>query len=133
MTAGAAQARRMLIVDDEPPIVFALGEYFMARGFAVDSASELNEARSLLKRNRYTLAITDLRLSGTEGVEGLELISLLRSQEPRVSIVLLTGYGSPDIEREAHERGVDVFLQKPIPLAAVAAIADRLVASGGRP
>jgi DNA-binding NtrC family response regulator len=131
--AAPAETHRMLVVDDEPPIVFALSEYFAERGFVVDTARELAEARELVARNRYALVITDLRLSGSMGAEGLELITLLRSREPRTGIVLLTGYGSPEIEREAHGRGVDVFLQKPIPLAAVAAIADRLVSGGSRP
>jgi DNA-binding response OmpR family regulator len=125
---AATPPHRMLIVDDEPPIVFALGEYFSAQGFVVDSAGDLDEARRLLERHRYALVITDLRLSGSGGTEGFELVTLLREQFPRVRIVLLTGYGSPEIEREAHQRGADVFLQKPIPLDALATIADRLVA-----
>ena len=132
MVAPAVK-HRMLVVDDEPPIVFALSEYFAERGFVVDTARELGEARELVARHRYALVITDLRLSGTMGAEGFELIDLLRRREPRAGIVLLTGYGSPEIEREAHDRGVDVFLQKPLPLAAVAAIADRLVSGGSRP
>jgi len=123
----------MLVVDDEPPIVFALSEYFSERGFDVDTAGELSEARRLVACHRYSLVITDLRLSGTTGAEGFELIDLLRGMDPRAAIVLLTGYGSPEIEREAHERGVDVFLQKPIPLSAVAAIADRLVSGDRQP
>jgi DNA-binding response OmpR family regulator len=132
MTAPAL-SHRMLVVDDEPPIVFALREYFSERGFAVDTARELNEARRLVAAHRYSVVITDLRLSGTTGTEGFELVELLRGIEPRVAIVLLTGYGSPEIEREAHDRGVDVFLQKPVPLSAVAAIAHRLAAAGTRP
>jgi|SRR6185436_6157878 len=131
--SGPAVAHRMLVVDDEPPIVFALSEYFTERGFVVDVARELGEARQLVAQHRYVLVITDLRLSGTMGAEGFELIEFLRKREPKAGIVLLTGYGSPEIEREAHERGADVFLQKPIPLSAVAAIADRLVAGVTRP
>src|SRR2546428_9567058 len=110
MTAAAGNPR-MLIVDDEPPILFALGEYFSAHGFLVDTASELKEARQLLAQNRYALMITDLRLSGSEGMEGFELVSWLRDQSPRVRIVLLTGYGSPEIEREAPQPGAAGFLQ----------------------
>jgi DNA-binding NtrC family response regulator len=132
MTAPAV-THRMLVVDDEPPIVFALREYFSERGFVVDTARELGEARELVARHSYALVITDLRLSGSLGAEGFELIALLRQRQPDTGIVLLTGYGSPEIEREAHQRGVDVFLQKPIPLSAVAAIANRLVSGGPQP
>ena len=123
----------MLIVDDEPAILFALAEYFSVHGLVVDTANELSEARRLLERYRYALVITDLRLSGTEGTEGFDLVTWLRDRYPRAGIVLLTGYGSPEIEREAHRRGADVFLQKPIALDALASIADRLVSTRGLP
>lgn len=124
-------ARRLLVVDDEPPILFALSGYFSTHGFAVDTARDLDEARALLEAHRYALVITDLRMSGTMGTEGLELITLLRARNPEVRIVLLTGYGSPEVEQEAHRNGVDVFLEKPTPLPHIAAIAARLLDEGG--
>jgi DNA-binding NtrC family response regulator len=124
-------ARRMLVVDDELPILFALRGYFSTHGFAVDTALDLDQARALLEQHQYALAITDLRMSGTMGTEGLELIALLRARCPAVRIVLLTGYGSPEVELEAHRKGVDVFLEKPIPLPRIAAIAAELLGAGG--
>jgi DNA-binding NtrC family response regulator len=120
--------RRLLVVDDELPIRFALSGYFSAHGFEVDTARDLDEARALLGAHHYALVITDLRMSGTMGTEGIELVTLLRARSPEVRIVLLTGYGSPEVELEAHRKGVDVFLEKPIPLARIAAIAAQLLA-----
>ena len=122
--------RRMLVVDDEQPILFALRGYFSAHGFLVDTAHDLDEARSLLAGHRYHLVITDLRMSGTMGTEGLELVSLLRAQWPDVRIVLLTGYGSADVEHDARRKGVDAFLEKPIPLPRLGAIAAELLGIG---
>jgi DNA-binding NtrC family response regulator len=117
----------MLVVDDELPILFALSGYFSTHGFVVDTARDLEEARALLGAHHYALVITDLRMSGTMGTEGLELITLLRAHSPDVRIVLLTGYGSPEVESEAHRNGVDVFLEKPTPLPRIAAIAAELL------
>jgi DNA-binding NtrC family response regulator len=122
--------RRMLVVDDEQPILFALRGYFSAHGYLVDTARDLDEARAHLAANQYVLVITDLRMSGTMGTEGLELVSLLRAQCPGVRIVLLTGYGSPDVELDARRKGVDAFLEKPIPLPRIAAIAAELLGTG---
>ena len=123
----------MLVVDDELPILFALCGYFSTHGFVVDTARDLDEARTLLAAQHYVLVITDLRMSGTMGTEGLELIALLRAHSPDVRIVLLTGYGSPEVELEAHRNGVDVFLEKPIPLPRIAAIAAELLDGRGEP
>jgi DNA-binding response OmpR family regulator len=120
---------RMLVVDDEEPILFAIREYFEPLGYAVDCARELEEAEALLSHIHYGLLIADLRLSGIQSNEGLELIRFVRDRSPWTRVVVLTGYGSPEIEREALGRGVDAFLHKPRPLAELAAIVSSL--SGG--
>ena len=121
---------RILIVDDEEPILFAMGEYFATKGFEVDCARETQEAEALLAANRYALAILDLRLTGTHGAEGLDVIELVRARSPRTRIILLTAYGSREIEAEARRRGADAFLHKPKPLSEVAKIASGLMAAG---
>ncbi len=102
-------------------------EYFAMKGYAVDCARETAEAEALLSAGDYDLAILDLRLSGTPGAEGLELIESVRARSPRTRIILLTAYGSREIEAEALRRGADAFLHKPKPLAEVAQIASGLM------
>jgi DNA-binding response OmpR family regulator len=114
-------------VDDEEPILFAMREYFATKGYAVDCARETSEAEALLVANCYALAILDLRLSGTPGAEGLDVIELVRALSPQTRIILLTAYGSREIEAEARRRGADAFLHKPKPLAEVARIASGLM------
>ncbi|HTY42419.1 MAG TPA: response regulator [Thermoanaerobaculia bacterium] len=122
-----ATTTRILIVDDEEPILFAMREYFATKGYAVDCARETQEAEALLAKNRYALAILDLRLSGTPGAEGLDVIASVRARSRETRIILLTAYGSREIEAEARRRGADAFLQKPKPLAEVAQIASTLM------
>ena len=117
---------RILIVDDEEPILLALREYFVPLQYDVDCARELEEAEALLSHVHYALLIADLRLTGSHGNEGLELIRFVRERSPWTRIVVLTGYGSAEIESEAVGRGVDAFLQKPMPLADLAEIASAL-------
>jgi DNA-binding response OmpR family regulator len=120
-------SRRILAVDDEEPILAALREFFEEEGYAVDCAQELEEAEALLSHVHYDLLIADLRLTGIHGSEGLELVRFARERSPWTRIVVLTGFGSVEIEMEAVGRGVDVFLQKPQPLASLAAIAADLL------
>ena len=122
-----ATTTRILIVDDEEPILFAMREYFAMKGYAVDGAREPQEAEALLDENHYALAILDLRLSGTPGAEGLDLIESVRARSSDTRIILLTAYGSREIEAEALRRGADAFLHKPKPLSEVAQIASSLM------
>jgi CheY-like chemotaxis protein len=115
-------AHRILVVDDEEPILFALREYFTALGYEVDAAREAAEAQAFLCRVRYDLVIADLRLCGSQGAQGLEVLAHAREQAPATKTILLTAYGSPEVEREARDRGVDALLHKPKPLPEVARI-----------
>jgi DNA-binding response OmpR family regulator len=105
--------QRILIVDDEESIVFAMKRYFTAGGFQVDSARELEEAEALLVNARYGALIADLRLTGVHGAEGLDIIGYAHQHSPWTRTILLTAYGSPELEAEARSRGADVVLRKP--------------------
>ncbi|HEX3557150.1 MAG TPA: response regulator [Thermoanaerobaculia bacterium] len=122
---------RILVVDDEEPILAAVREYFEPLGYGVDCARELEEAEALLAHVRYDLMIADLRLTGSQSAEGLELIRFVRERSPWTRTILLTGFGSAEVETEALGRGVDAFLQKPQPLAHLASIAAELMRSAG--
>ena len=125
MSAGVPQ--RMLVIDDEEPILFAMREYFESVGFEVDCAARLEEAESLLASRRHAALIADLRLTTAGRSEGLALVAHARSASPATQIVLLTAYGSPEIEREAKRLGVGAFLHKPQPLAEIARIVRGLI------
>lgn len=112
---------RMLIIDDEYGLRFALTDFFQGIGYDVDSAAELEEAEALLANEVYEVVIADLRLSGTFGIEGLDLVDATRHACPTTRFVLLTANGSPEIEIEARRRGATVCLQKPVSLPALAA------------
>jgi DNA-binding response OmpR family regulator len=122
-----AGAGRLLVVDDEDAIRFALSEYFRDNGWTVDSAAEKSEAESLLASTDYAVVIADLRLTGLHGVEGLDIIQRSRRLRPDTRVVILTGNGTPELEAEARRRGADAFLHKPLPLVHLEAIVDGLL------
>ena len=114
--------KKILVVDDEEAILFAIKEYFSAHGYDVDCARELEEAEALLGFIQYAAVIADLRMTGINGAEGLELVSYVRERSQTTRIIILTAYGCPEVEGEAMKRGVDVFLHKPKPLPELAQI-----------
>jgi DNA-binding NtrC family response regulator len=126
--AAAGMRRTLLVVDDEEPILFAMREFFRSRGFEVDCASKLEEAEALLEARRHAALIVDLRLTASGPTEGLQLIERSREISPDTKLLLLTAYGSPEIEREAKQLGVGAFLHKPQPLPLIAKIVEDLLA-----
>ena len=124
---------RILVVDDEQSILFAMRDYFMAHGYEVDCARELDDVRALLSNVTYSVVIADLRLTGLHGTEGLEIVEHVRNHCPWTSVIILTAYGVPEIEREAIRLGVDAFLRKPKPLSQIAQIVFGLIANKPKP
>lgn len=118
---------RILIVDDEELIVLAMRRYFERLGYSVDSANELAEAQALLAAHHYDLVIADLRLTGVGGVEGLEIVSDVHRHSADTRVILLSAFGTPEIERESYNRGADAFLHKPKAMMEIANIARTLL------
>lgn len=119
---------RILVVDDEPGIRFAFRQYFSRKGFTVDCAATLKEARTLIAINQYSLAILDLHLTASrEPAEGFALACLLRDYAPETAVIILSASQTPEVEQRAAEVGAHSFLTKPARLAKVAEIAFDLV------
>jgi two-component system OmpR family response regulator len=121
--------KRILLVDDEEPILHAIGRYLTRGGFAVDCARELEEAEALLSCISYDLVIADLALTEPQSLEGLEIIRHARRTSPRTRLILLTGHGSPTVEKEALRRGCDTMVMKPKALPELVKIAVALMGS----
>jgi len=121
--------RNLLVVDDEESICFSMREYFSQHGFEVDTAREMEDAESLIKATDYRVIIQDLRLGLARHPDGIDIIKLVHKRNPDTRIVVLTSYGSPEVEAEARNAGADAFLRKPKPLSQVAQVVQGLIES----
>jgi CheY-like chemotaxis protein len=127
MNQPDGRGTRVLVVDDQEPVLFTIRRYLSTLGYQVICAREREEAEALLAHSRFDLVITDLNLTVIQAVEGLELIAFLKANFPHTRIVLLTAYGTPAIELEARRLGVDGLLDKSQPLSAMAAAISTLL------
>jgi DNA-binding NtrC family response regulator len=123
------QMLRLLVVDGEESICFSMKEYFTLQGYKVDIARELEEAERLVETTDYQVVIQDLRLGPAQKPDGLEVIKFIRGQNPHTRIIVLTAYGSAEMEKEALRCGADAFLRKPKPLSHVAQVIQGLIES----
>ncbi len=106
---------RILIVEDEEKIAYTLARALRRASdndFAVEIQNSPLEAIELFKTQGFDLLITDQRMPG---MSGLELIAHVRCEYPETRAILITGFGSPEIEAEAR-RLADGYLTKPFNL-----------------
>jgi DNA-binding NtrC family response regulator len=116
--------RRLLLVDDDPGSRFALREYFELRGFVVDEADSLKAALASFQASRPDAAVLDHSLpDGT----ALDLLPRLRALDAGVPLIVLTGHGSIDLAVQAVKEGAEHFFTKPVELATLAVVVERLL------
>ncbi len=126
-SSSNVKARRLLIVDDEELIVLAMRKFFLARGFLVDTAQQLDETQALLTSDPYDLVISDLRLTGANCMEGLQVVTDVHRRSAHTRVIVLTAFGTPEIEQESYDRGAHAFLHKPQAMSEIAAVAATLL------
>jgi two-component system KDP operon response regulator KdpE len=116
VTAATSRARtdtspnaRVLVVDDEQPILRALGTNLRARGYAVDVAPTGEDALALAARHRPDAVILDL---GLPGISGIEVVQGLRGWS-MVPIIILSARGAERDKVAALDAGADDYVTKP--------------------
>lgn len=120
-------SKRILVVEDDPTLLFALQEYLDHSGYVVDTAAGAGEAYAMLMNVAYDVLITDIRLTPHRSFDGLDIIGFVRDRSMDTRVIVLTGYATQMIEREARLLGVDRLLRKPVPLSQVATAVAQLV------
>ncbi|AFE08131.1 sigma-54 dependent DNA-binding response regulator [Corallococcus coralloides DSM 2259] len=116
---------RILLVDDEPGVRLGMKGYLTQHGFDVDEATSVAEAQEGFRTHRPDVAVIDYRLpDGT----ALELLPRLKELDAAVPLVVLTGHGSIELAVQAVKEGAEQFLTKPLELAVLKVVLERLVA-----
>jgi len=101
----------ILMVDDEPAVLFGYARYFAQAGYETADAASLAEARKAVQARRFDAVLLDLNLPDGNG---LDWIPALREEHPAVAIIVITGQGDIPTAVEAMRRGADNFLVKPV-------------------
>lgn len=109
-----AMTKRILIVDDETSVLFAYKKLFSILGVMVDVCETYEQAVELIRNNVYEIVITDIRLEGSVGNGGLEILRYVRKDHADTKVIIMTGYGTEKIKKEADDLGVSCYFEKPV-------------------
>lgn len=109
--AKGARVLRVLVVDDEQLIRWSLRQRLERAGYAVTDAPD---GRSALRRAPGAdVAVVDRKLPDADG---LAVAAALHRRRPRRPVILMTAYGSPELDKAAIDLGIDAVVQKPFEL-----------------
>jgi DNA-binding NarL/FixJ family response regulator len=111
------EARRVLIVDDSPPLRLILSRMLKVEGFEVVGALSSGQGLSnaILERAPDIVCL-DYELPGHNGIE---ILQELQRQHPHVAVVMITGESSKALVQEASALGTSAFLSKPFSQAQI--------------
>ena len=107
---------KILIVDDQSTILASLS-YMLRKIATVIPSESLREAHNALSRHKFDLIISDLRLTGTDGKEGFELLRHVRTTSPETKVIIMTGYGDETTRKEAYDLGATHYYEKPLDIS----------------
>ncbi|KIG13653.1 two component, sigma54 specific, transcriptional regulator, Fis family protein [Enhygromyxa salina] len=121
--ASALSAIRVLVVDDEVNLRFAIERVLRRSGHLADSASTVRQAIERLRSQPYDTVVTDLRMPGGDG---LELIQWLGSYSPSTKILVISAYITPEFRKIYGNQASIGILEKPVELSKLIELVEEL-------
>jgi len=101
----------ILVVDDDPGIRETMADILGEMNFLVYTASDGLEALDLIDKYSIDLVLMDMRMPGLDGVETSKRI---KSIHPKMRIIMITAYASPEVFDMARNAGIQEIMNKPI-------------------
>lgn len=122
------EAYRVLVVDDDPDVALYTRTVLERRGgCTVLTIADPSRARAAVDEFRPDVVVTDIEMPG---MTGLQLLTLLRADQPDLPVVVMTAHVSVEYAVGALRSQADEFLTKPVESANLIAIVTRLAAEG---
>ena len=109
-SAQTPESIRILVIDDEEGMREGMRRVLAGKGFAVRTAGDGESAMKMLDRDPCDIALVDLKMPG---IGGMEVIARVNEIDPRIVIIVITGYATIDTAVEAMKAGAYDFVPKP--------------------
>jgi DNA-binding response OmpR family regulator len=102
---------RVLLVDDEEELVLTLAERLTIRGIEADAVTDGGKALDFIGRGKYDVVVLDLKMPG---ISGLAVLKTIKRDHPEVAVLMVTGHGSVEENKEGLKAGAFDYLIKPV-------------------
>ena len=115
--------RNIFIVEDEKIIRVPLADELREAGYKVQEFGDSHLALRAVKRSQVDVVITDHKMPF---MDGLELLSKIKSVKPGIPVIVITEYGAEDTVIEAMKKGAYDYIEKPFELDDMLVLLNRI-------
>jgi len=102
---------KVLIIDDDPPILLTLKAYLEDSGYVVFQAADGEEGLQVFARSKPDIVLTDLRMPK---LDGFGVIAAIKAQSPATPVIVFTGTGEHYVTQDVVRLGAWCCLYKPL-------------------
>jgi len=102
--------REILVLDDEEIVGKRLKTALEKSGYEVEVFQNSREAVARITEKDFDIVVTDIRM---EEIDGMEVLEHVLAQSERTKVIIITGYATVEVAREALTRGAFDFIAKP--------------------
>src|SRR4030042_5995278 len=103
--------RRILLADDEVTFRKTFAKVLVEEGMSVKEVGNGTEALDVVTKERFAVAILDIRMPGADGIKVLREIMRIR---PETRVIMITAYGTVEMAVEAIKLGACEYVVKPV-------------------
>ena len=101
---------KIMVIDDEEIVGKRLKPALEKRGDVIESFVNSKEALARLVEEHFDIVITDIRM---DEIDGLEVLDYIKSHSKDTKVIMITGYATVEVAREALAKGAFDFIAKP--------------------
>jgi DNA-binding NtrC family response regulator len=101
---------QVLILDDEPIVGKRLAPALAKLGCEVESYEDPKKALERIEAKTFDIVVTDIRM---EEIDGIEILEKVKEKSDHTKVIMITGYATVEVAREALGKGAFDFIAKP--------------------
>jgi len=119
-----ADKSRILVVDDEDALRTVLSKELSSAGYEVSTASDGDEAISVVQNKKFDLVLLDIKMPK---VDGFEVLKFIKKTYPAIKVIMLTGFADLKNAIESKKHGAEDFVSKPYDLVDLLTTIERVL------
>jgi DNA-binding NtrC family response regulator len=120
---------RILVVDDEPIVLNCCRRILEEQGHAVHLVGSADAAVAAMAADPFEILLVDIKMPVRDGID---LIREIKERWPRTSILVMTGYATPETVQKSRTAMADRFIAKPFTPDELLEILDPILSKGGK-